>query len=201
MKKILFLLTMVFTLPTFAMSGQYGISSDYVWRGVSQSAGNPSVWACLDQDVMSGVYVGGCASSVDFDDDNKIELDLYGGYYMSKGKFSLDVGFISYRYDNNKSANFEERYVELGYGPVTIGKAHGLDEALDYEYVDLDIPFLKFADVSLHYGDYGGIKDKSINVEYPLSDSMKIGLLVQSNVRDDDIDLGDAVSIHFTGKF
>ena len=66
------------------LSGEYGISSDYMWRGVSQSDGKPSVYACADQAIAQGFYVGGCASSIDFNNDSKVELDLYGGYSLSK---------------------------------------------------------------------------------------------------------------------
>ena len=183
------------------LSGEYGISSDYIWRGLSQSDGKPSVYACADQGLGEGFYVGGCASSIDFNNDSKVELDLYGGYSLSKGKFSMDLGYISYRYPKEDSMNFDEKYIVLGYDALSVGHASGQDTAGDYDWVDLKVPFIKFADVTLHYGDYEGVKDKSINVEYSLSDAMSLGLLVQSNVRDDHVDIGDAVSVHFKTKF
>ena len=76
-----------------------------------------------------------------------------------------------------------------------------MHEALDYDWVDLKVPFIDFADVTLHYGDYDGVKDKSINVEYALSDSMSLGVLIQSNVQDDHVAIGDAVSLHFKTVF
>ena len=182
-------------------SGEYGISSDYMWRGVSQSDGKPSVYACADQAIGQGFYVGGCASSIDFNNDSKVELDLYGGYSLSKGKFSMDVGYVSYRYHKEDSMNFEEKYIVLGYDALTIGHASGMHEAKDYDWVDLKVPFIDFTDVTLHYGDYDGVKDKSMNVEYALSDSMSLGVLIQSNVQDDHVAIGDAVSLHFKTVF
>jgi len=183
------------------LSGHYGISSDYMWRGISQSDGKPSVHACLEQAVGQGFYVAGCASSVDFNNDAKVEFDLRGGYSLSKGDFRMDLGYVSYRYHDQKSLNFEEKYLVLGYGPIDIGHASGEDLAPDYDWVDLKLPFIDFADVTLHYGDYDGVKDKSVNIEYALSDSMSLGLMVMSNVRDSNVSLGDAVSLHFTSKF
>ena len=46
MNKILVLLSTITALisgPSFAMSGHYGLSSDYMWRGVSQSDGKPAI--------------------------------------------------------------------------------------------------------------------------------------------------------------
>ena len=183
------------------LSGEYGISSDYMWRGVSQSDGKPSVYACADQAIAQGFYVGGCASSIDFNNDSKVELDLYGGYSLSKGKFSMDVGYVSYRYHKEDSMNFEEKYIVLGYDALSIGHASGMHDALDYDWVDLKVPFIDFADVTLHYGDYDGVKDKSINIEYALSDAMSLGVLIQSNVQDDHVAIGDAVSLHFKTVF
>jgi len=201
MNKLLVLLAGVFlSIPGFAMTGSYGVSSDYMWRGISQTDGNPSIWACLDQNIGKGFYVGGCAMNVDFNDDAKVETDLYGGYSVVKNKFNMNLGYAAYRYDDS-AKNFEEKYMSVGYGPIKVGKFYGQDLAPDYEWVDLNLPFLNFADVTLHYGDYDGVLDKSVNIEYSLSDSMSIGVLVQSDIRDSDVDLGDAVSLHFTTKF
>ena len=205
MKNILVLLTALTALisgPAFALEGEIGVSSDYMWRGMSQTDGKPALNIGAWQDVGKGFYVGAWASNVDFNDDTKIEYDLYGGYAFSKGDFNLDVGYMSYRYDaNSDSRNFEEKYVVLGYDAISIGHASGQDESLDYDWVDLKVPFIDFADVTLHYGDYDGVKDKSVNIEYALSDTMSLGLLVQSNVRDDHVAVGDAVSVHFKTKF
>ena len=43
MRKLLLILLMSMTPFVWSdVSGSVGISSDYIWRGVSQSAGNPS---------------------------------------------------------------------------------------------------------------------------------------------------------------
>ena len=206
MKNILVLLTALTALisgPAFALEGEIGVSSDYMWRGMSQTDGKPALNIGAWQDVGKGFYVGAWASNVDFNDDTKIEYDLYGGYAFSKGDFNLDVGYMSYRYDGDDvDRNFEESYLELGYGPVTVGHQRDSDNSsVDYNYLDVNLPFINFADVTLHYGDYDGVKDKAINVEYALSDSMKLGLLVQSNVRHSEVDFGDAVSVHMSYSF
>ena len=77
----------------------------------------------------------------------------------------------------------------------------GVGDALDYEFVDVTLPFIDFADVTLHYGDYETVIDKSISIDYSLSDSMTLGVMIMDNVRNDGVSLGDAVSVHFNSKF
>ena len=84
-----------FSCPALA-AAQYSASltltSDYVWRGVSQTLGDPAVQGSFDYEHNSGLYAGVWASNVDFfdpsapgasvaDDDNAdLELDLWLGY-------------------------------------------------------------------------------------------------------------------------
>ena len=83
------------SLPTFAISGQYGISSDYMWRGISQSNGNPAINFGIEQQLGVGFYAGAWASTIDFNDDNNVELDLYGGYSIGGNNWNIDLGYIA----------------------------------------------------------------------------------------------------------
>ena len=82
-----------------------------------------------------------------------------------------------------------------------MGSYHDEDNDRQYDFIDVSLPFLKFADVTLHYGDQDGFSDKSVNVEYALSDSMSIGVMVMSHIRNDNMEIEDAVSVHFVSKF
>ena len=156
------------SLPTFAISGQYGISSDYMWRGISQSNGNPAINFGIEQQLGAGFYAGAWASTIDFNDDNNVELDLYGGYSIGGNNWNIDLGYIAYRYDHDNDLNFDEVYLSVAYGPVKVGSYHDEDNDRQYDFIDVSLPFLKFADVTLHYGDQDGFSDKSVNVEYAL---------------------------------
>jgi uncharacterized protein (TIGR02001 family) len=59
-----------------------GATSDYKFRGQSQSQTNPAVFGGVDYVSESGLFVGAWASSIDFNDvaDTYLELDLYAGY-------------------------------------------------------------------------------------------------------------------------
>lgn len=73
-------------------------TSDYVFRGLSQSAtsySTPAIQGGIDY--SKGLfYVGTWASNVDF--ANNYELDLYAGVKPTAGDFSFDLGVITYQY-------------------------------------------------------------------------------------------------------
>ncbi len=75
------------------------VTSDYVFRGFSQSDEEPAIQGGLDL-TNGGFYVGTWASTVDFYDSTDAEVDLYGGYRTEAGGFSLDFGAIAYLYVN-----------------------------------------------------------------------------------------------------
>ena len=67
MKK-LFLLVGLLSLPTFAsVSANVTLTSDYVWRGLGQTAGNPAIQGGFDYASDGGFYAGIWASNVEPD--------------------------------------------------------------------------------------------------------------------------------------
>jgi uncharacterized protein (TIGR02001 family) len=104
------------------LSANAGVTTNYIFRGVTQSGADPAVSAGLDYDlgaVLPGLAVGTWASSINFGDDTPMELDLYGSYTGTiVDKFSYNVGFITYNYPNSPHAvdyNWYEGYVGLSY--------------------------------------------------------------------------------------
>ncbi|MBC7767239.1 MAG: hypothetical protein H7124_00470 [Phycisphaerales bacterium] len=84
--------------PTF--SGNVALASDYVFRGISQTGGNPAIQGGADY--TNGMfYAGAWASNVDFAElgaGSGIELDLYGGVRPQVGAVTFDLGVIGYFY-------------------------------------------------------------------------------------------------------
>ena len=127
-------------------SANIGATSNYVWRGVTQTDDGPAVSGGLDYAHESGFYAGTWASNVDFvdrdddldDDDsplfsnNQVEVDFYAGYAneLSSG-LGYDVGVIYYAYpqaeDYNDELDFTEIYASLSYGPVSGGVYYTVD--------------------------------------------------------------------------
>jgi uncharacterized protein (TIGR02001 family) len=103
-------------------SANVALTSDYVWRGVSQSDEKGAIQGGFDVNHSSGFYVGTWGSNVDFDDgstgagDPSMEWDLYGGYGHEFGNgIGIDVGVINYRYPGQSDFNFVEWYGGLSY--------------------------------------------------------------------------------------
>ena len=79
-----------------------GIVSDYLFRGVTQSAHKPSVAAYFEprynvnKDLQ--LYVGTSAESISFPNRAAAEVDIYGGIRPTVGMFAFDVGLWGYLY-------------------------------------------------------------------------------------------------------
>ncbi|WGM31987.1 TorF family putative porin [Brevundimonas sp. NIBR11] len=105
------------------------LTSDYVFRGVSQTSEDPALQVGVDL-TNGGFYVGAWASNVDFGDDTDAEIDLYGGYRTEVEGFAVDFGIVGYTYVNSPSIpDAGYGYVEFkaaasrAIGPVTAGAA------------------------------------------------------------------------------
>ena len=91
MKKLLTLLLAFSVMPAFAgMDGFVGYTSDYMWRGQTQTQGGGAFQAGVELD-YEGFFVGVWGSEVDFGNDSaSFEYDLYGGYnFQVSDKFCL----------------------------------------------------------------------------------------------------------------
>jgi uncharacterized protein (TIGR02001 family) len=119
MKKLVhaLVLTGLVGMPAFVMaadepdspfSANITLTSDYLFRGVSQTTNKPAIQGGFDYAHASGFYVGTWASNVDWvttKDNTSMEIDLYAGYAGSlPAGFGYDVGAITYYYPGNKIA-------------------------------------------------------------------------------------------------
>lgn len=164
MKKTLLVVAgaMVLTaLPTLsvaegsALSFNVAVSSDYRYRGISQSRLKPAVSGGVDYAIPGGFYIGAWASSIkwikDATGDASAEVDVYGGYKGEIAKdFSYDVGVLTYQYPSHKlsvSPNTTELYGALTFGPATLKYSHsvtnlfGFSDSKNSNYVDLSASF------------------------------------------------------------
>jgi len=103
------------------------VTSDYVFRGASQSDENPVGQAGVDM-TAGGFYAGAWASMVDFGDTTDAEFDVYTGYRTEASGYALDFGIIGYVYaGDDQSSDYD--YLELkaagsrAFGPATVGAA------------------------------------------------------------------------------
>lgn len=135
------------------LSANVALTTDYVWRGVSQSDNSPAIQGGFDADLGNGVYAGVWGSNVDFG-DAQLELDLYAGWAGEYNGVGVDVGIIHYHYNGQPDSNFDEVYVGLSYGPVSLTHSVGLDTG-DENTGDHD--FGNYTDLSLDLGSYNKV--------------------------------------------
>ena len=129
-----------------------GVVNNYLYRGISQTRGEPAVQGGVDYAHKSGVYVGAWASSIKWIDDysytaagngtraafvtgGSTEANLYGGYKfdMAPG-MTLDLGYLRYEYLGNSlrnnpaysNANTDEIYLGLNTSMVNIKFSYAL---------------------------------------------------------------------------
>ena len=109
------------------LSANVALTTEYVFRGFSQTAENPAVQGGFD--VTCGIfYAGVWASNLDFggdaiwggtgtEDVANIEMDWYVGIKPVTGKITWDLGVIYYSYPGSiDPAGLELSYVELKVG-------------------------------------------------------------------------------------
>ncbi|MBB5746792.1 TorF family putative porin [Brevundimonas variabilis] len=101
-------------------------TSDYVFRGFSQTGEDPAIQGGVDLTIGS-VYLGAWASNVDFGDSTDAEIDVYGGYRWESVGVAWDVGVVGYFYAPGSNSDYD--YVEVkvagsrAIGPLTVGAA------------------------------------------------------------------------------
>jgi len=120
-------------------SANIGATSNYVWRGVTQTDDDAAVSGGLDYAHESGFYLGTWASNVDFGDDTTAEVDFYGGFANELGMgLGYDVGAIYYYYPGaNDDLDFAEIYANLSYTWILDFSA-GVSYTVDKEDDDAD---------------------------------------------------------------
>ena len=119
--------------PASPLSFNVGVTSDYLFRGVSQTHGRPAIQGGIDYAHPSGFYIGAWASSItwvkDWTGKGSVEIDVYGGFKnaFGGGDWNYDLGYITYNYPGKGSAiptflanpNTQELYAAIGYKWLT----------------------------------------------------------------------------------
>ena len=86
-----------------------GVTSDYIWRGITQSNHKPSVTAYFEPryNVTKDLqyYVGISGESISFPNRAAAEVDIYGGFRPTFGPLALDFGAWYYWYPGGQCFN------------------------------------------------------------------------------------------------
>ena len=161
MKNILLGLLVLSTSAFADVNGSIGYSSDYMWRGATQSAGASSLNAGIELD-PNGFFVGAWVGEVDFGDEATQERDLYLGYNLGvMDNLDVQLGVIQYRYDKGDYDTVEEGFVKVRYNNLKVAYYLDTDTENDYAHISYDLWFVNGVDASIGYGYHGEDDDFS----------------------------------------
>lgn len=161
--------------PEHSLTYNAGITSDYRFRGISQSRLGPAVSLGADYtNTPTGLYVGTWVSTIKWIKDSgaskgSSELDIYAGKRgeLAKG-VTYDAGLAYFYYSQNRlnavpgfsNANSTEAYLQLGFGPAYVKYFHCLTDFFGTEgsknstYYDIgaDLDVAEGTRLNLHVG-------------------------------------------------
>ena len=143
--------------PEHVIAYNLGVTSDYVFRGISQSRNRPAFSGGVDYShTPTGLYAGTWVSTISWIDDSypasstsdsssrprtPYEQDFYAGIkFGDAAGLNFDVGTIYYYYPRNKldtslgtpglKANTNEVYGKIAYGPVYFKASYAIGDAI-----------------------------------------------------------------------
>ncbi|MBO1273366.1 hypothetical protein J3L11_17145 [Shewanella sp. 4t3-1-2LB] len=164
------------------VSGNVALTSDYVFRGFSQTEGDPAIQGGFDVAYDNGLYAGVWASNVESDPSAPVnynganmETDIYGGWAGNFDALSLEIGYLRYQYPGTKANvnNTDEFHLGAGYETSVVSTTLNLHYSPDYFGADkafywdlgIDVPLPKNIIFTAHYGltDY---QDNSLGDDY-----------------------------------
>ena len=146
------------------ISGNVALTTDYKFRGISQTDESPAIQGGIDISWDNGIYLGAWGSNVDFDSnfgyDGSLELDYYGGWAGDiTDNVGVDVGYLYYDYpgDNRAVGDYQEVYLSVSLWDGTIGVNYSDDYYAEtgsfyYVYGDYSIGIGETFSVDLHLG-------------------------------------------------
>lgn len=160
------------------LTANAGASSNYLWRGLTQSVNEAAVSGGIDYAADSGFYIGTWASNVSYaaGDTFSYEHDIYGGYAFEAGGLSYDIGYLYYNYDEEAEFDFSEIYGSVGIGAFTlgvnvlvdteakegVGQDFGFGEAY-YLYADYATDIRDGLELGVHVGYHEGDFSEAFN--------------------------------------
>lgn len=163
------------------LTGNFGLYSEYIFRGLTQTNADPALQGGFDYSHASGFYAGTWLSNISWLTDSpavtgytssSLEWDVYGGYRGTFGKsdFGYDVGLLQYYYPGTHStiaapgsvkADTLEAYGALSWKWLSAKYSHsigsktfGVDNSRGTWYLDIsaNYPLTDKLNLQAHYG-------------------------------------------------
>jgi uncharacterized protein (TIGR02001 family) len=130
--------------PDWSFSGNVGLFSQYVFRGIAQTNEKPALQGGFDLGHKSGFYVGTWASNVSWLSDGNpdvsasLEWDFYGGYKLSlPHDFGADFGVLYYWYPGTYPSgytkpNTTELYAALSWKMLSAKYSYSVSDTFGF---------------------------------------------------------------------
>ncbi|MDP2834246.1 MAG: TorF family putative porin [Pseudomonadota bacterium] len=161
MKKLSYLLVLsgLISVPAIAadapasphtVTANVGVTTDYIFRGISQTQHKPALSGGVDYSHSSGLYAGTWLSNQGwvatggtnalndggYKSNSSLEVDLYGGYKGNLADFGYDVGLITYYYPGDRSGapagyatpDTTEVYLAASWKMLTLKYSHAISD-------------------------------------------------------------------------
>lgn len=205
MKKLLIAaLLLVSATAQAQVTGNVSVTSDYRFRGISQTQKASALQGGLDYSHKSGAYVGNWnsnVSSASYTDSAGLEHDLYGGFKKEIAKgLVLDVGTYNYIFNRTNSkfdsnANTHELYLGLASGPFSIKASQSISDYFGlanssgtrYLEANMNYPVVKDVTLDAHVGRTMYANHSNLNyTDYRLGGTVQVA--------------GVGVGVHYVGN-
>ena len=183
-------------------TGNVGLFSQYVFRGISQTNEDIALQGGFDYSHASGFYIGTWASSSSWLSDSEsitgyrsssLETNTYGGFRgnIRATDFSYDIGLLQYIYPGSRTSGFVnadtlEAYAAIGWQflsakySYSLGDTFGVNNASGTWYLDLQANYsiTDALTLNLHYGiqEFSGSNGGVSNDSVASYEDWKIGL-------------------------
>jgi uncharacterized protein (TIGR02001 family) len=194
----LMIITSVASAAESPFSANVALTSDYVFRGISQTSEDPAIQGGFDFNHASGFYIGVWASALNFGEDATalaikpadrahLEVDIYAGFSGNfTEKMGWDIGVLNYGYPGAASSlnyDFTEAYAKLNYDFGVAKTTLAVNQTSDYfaasgsaTYIalDVEVPLPSDFALAIHAGNQK--IDKNAAFATPDYTDYKIGI-------------------------
>ena len=158
------------------------LTSNYISRGFTQTENRWAFQPYAELGFGGGFYAGIWASNVRFEgDDDRVEIDLYGGYRFEVNGASFDLGYARYIYDRSGDCCgefFGLVDIEAGSGGAFGGVY--IDPEDDFRITDAHVgvrlTLMDPVTASALVGRSGGQNYGNIGVAYAVNDNWELDL-------------------------
>lgn len=156
---ILIFFTLISTNVHAEVIGQLNVSTNYIWRGVSQTSDDPAISGSIEYHAKQKSYVGIWTSNTKYGGRQGQEINAYLGHKFDLDKVIIDIAVRHYyfptggkynydfrpnKWEDKESSSFEELQTNIGFGGLFFGYVYSnnyLDSGKTGHYTELNYTY------------------------------------------------------------